>query len=294
MEYGLLWLWFALASSVISAQNTEMNRKAGQEGFRLNLWRMAISAVIWLPLALLNPWPSLTEHGMFYFAAAGSGVGMIIGFTIQNDLARSHNSRVAVLHMPLKALLVFMLWGLFNATAREHYFSNPQKVVGILICLGVMAAALFAFRRNDASWSSLKAVLPIVGIYGAFDIFAKVSMPPGDFQANLIIFLCVMSLSSVAASVLYLPWRPQPKLPLFHPKLMRAGGWAALGGMLNQTCFFAALLLGPSPAYVSMVALLTPVWLLAYHRLMHIPDNASPLAGTVVVIAAMVLMWLVA
>jgi drug/metabolite transporter (DMT)-like permease len=294
MEGGLVWLWLALFSSLISAQNTEMNRKAGQEGFRLNLWRMGISSCFWLPLALLQPWPSITEHAMYYFAAVGSGVGLIIGFTIQTELSLHHNSRVAVLHMPLKALLVFLIWALFNPEARVHYFENIERTLGILACLTIMAGALFAFRRNDVSWYSFKAVLPIVGIYGAFDIFTKLTMPPGNFQANLIVFLFVMTFSSVVASLLYLPWRPRPELPLMHPKLMRAGGWAAVGGTINQTCFFGALLLGPSPAYVSMVALLTPVWLLAYHRIAGIKDDASPVAGMFVVVAAMILMWLVA
>lgn len=291
-----MWLWLALASSVISAQNTEMNRKAGQEGFRLNLWRMGLASCFWLPLALLHDsWPRFTDDFLFYFAAAGSGVGLIIGFTITNDLARKHNSRVAVLHMPLKALLVFILWATFMPEARAGYFSNPEKAIGILLCLGVIGAALMNFRRNDASWSTFIAVLPIVGIYGAFDIFSRLGMPAdGDFLAHLIIFMCVMSVSSFVASLLYLPWRPKPELPLFHRKLVHAAGWASIGGILNQTCFFAALLLGPSPAYVSMIVLLTPVWLLVYHRLAHIKDDASPYAGTVVVIAAMVLMYLVA
>jgi hypothetical protein len=296
MTGGLLWLWLALASSVISAQNTEMNRRAKQEGFRLNLWRMGLASCFWLPLAVMHDsWPSLNEDFLFYFAAVGSGMGLIIGFTITNDLAMKHNSRVAVLHMPLKALFVFLMWALFMPEARADYFSNPEKTIGILACLFVIGLALMNFRRNDASWETFIAVLPIVGIYGAFDIFSRLGMPHGgDFLAHFIVFMCVMSASSFVASLCFLPWRPKPELPLMHPKLVRAAGWAAIGGVMNQTCFFAALLLGPSPAYVSMIVLLTPVWLLVYHRIAKIKDDASPYAGTVIVLAAMVLMYLVA
>ncbi|MCA3243772.1 MAG: hypothetical protein INF43_00510 [Alphaproteobacteria bacterium] len=289
-----LWLWLALASSLISAQNVEMNRRAKQEGFRLNLWRMGLSAMFWLPLALLQPWPSLAEFWPFYLAAAASGMALIVGFTIQNDLALQHNGRVAVLHMPLKAVVVFLLWALCMPEARAHYFENWATTLGVMLCLGVMAGALFAFRKNDISWASLQAVLPIVGLYAAADIFTRLTMPTADLQSTLIVFLFVMTSSSVVASLLYLPWRPRPELSLTHPKLVQAAGWAAVGGTLNQVCFFAALILGPSPAYVSMVALLTPVWLLFYHRIKGIPDNASPLAGTALVLAAVVLMYLVA
>jgi hypothetical protein len=286
-----LWLLLALASSVLSAQNVEMNRRAKQEGFRLNLWRMGLSAIFWAPLALLQPWP---ESPLFYVSAIFGGVALIVGFTIQNDLALRHNGRVAILHMPLKAVLVFVLWGLLDSTARSHYFHNPGTVALIVACLVVMAVALFSFRRHDVSWHSLQAVLPIVGLYAAGDILTRLAMTPAAIQSELVVFLFVMTLTSAAVSLLYLPWRPRPELPLVHPKLLRAAGWAAFGGTLNQACFFAALVLGPSPAYVSMVGLLAPVWLLAYHRVARIKDDASPLAGTLVVLAAMVLMYLVA
>jgi hypothetical protein len=289
-----LWLWLALASSIISAQNVEMNRRAKQEGFRLNLWRMGLSALFWLPLALLQPWPDLAVHWEFYLAAVLSGMALIVGFTIQNDLALQHNGRVAVLHMPLKAVAVFLLWALCMPEARAHYFENWAMTLGVMVCLIIMGGALFAFRKNDVSWASLKAVLPIVGLYAAADIYTRLTMPTADLQSTLIVFLFVMTASSVAASVLYLPWRPKPELSLTHPKLVRAAGWAAVGGTLNQVCFFSALMLGPSPAYVSMVALLTPVWLLAYHRVKGIKDDASPVAGTALVLAAVVLMYLVA
>jgi hypothetical protein len=289
-----LWLWLALASSLISAQNVEMNRRAKQEGFRLNLWRMGLSSLFWLPLALLQPWPIFTHHWLFYLAAAASGIALIVGFTIQNDLAQRHNGRVAVIHMPLKAVVVFLLWAICMPEARAHYFENLAMTLGVLGCLSVMAAALMAFRKNDISWHSLQAVLPIVGLYAASDIFTRLTMPTADLQSSLIVFLFVMTLSSVVASLLWWPWRPRPELSLTHPKLVRAAGWAAVGGTLNQACFFSALMLGPSPAYVSMVALLTPVWLLMYHRVKGIPDNASPLAGTALVLAAIVLMYLVA
>ncbi len=291
LSFPAVWLILALLSSLLSAQNVEMNRRARQEGFRLNLWRMALSALFWGPLALLQPWPDDT---LFYVAAVFSGVAMIIGFTIQNDLAVRHNGRIAILHMPLKAVFVFMLWGILDAQARDHYFSNPGIVVGILVCLAVMVTALFAFRRHDVSWTSLRAVMPIVGLYGAGDILSRLAITPHDLQSQLIVFLFVMTATSAVVSLLYLPWRPRPDLPLVHPNLMRAAGWAAFGGTLNQVCFFGALVLGPSPAYVSMVALLAPVWLLFYHRMAHIKDDASPLAGTVVVVTAIVLMWLVA
>lgn len=285
---GGLWILAALASSLLSAQNVEMNRRARQEGFRLNLWRMALSAVFWLPLALLQQqWPS---NPMFYVVAACSGVAMIVGFTIQNDLALKHNGRVAILHMPLKAMVVFVAWMLISGQARSHLFDQPLHVLGVVVAMALMVGALYTFRRHDVSWSSFKAVLPIVGLYALGDVLVRVTLDATVLSQQLVVFLFVLSATSATVSALLLPWRPQPSLPLVTPSLVRAGGWAAFGSTMNQVCFFTALVLGPSPAYVSMVALLAPVWLLAYHRLAGIRDDASPVAGTVVVLAAILLM----
>ncbi|MBI1309092.1 MAG: hypothetical protein GC129_04465 [Proteobacteria bacterium] len=288
---GALWVLAALGSSIMTAQNVEMNRRAGQEGFRLNMWRMMLSAIFWLPLALLQNWPG---EPMFYIAAIFGGAAMIVGFTITQDLAQKHNGRVAVLHMPLKAMAVFAVWFVLSAHAREHLMTQPLKIFGIAVCMVTMMVALLSFRRHDVSWSSLKAVLPIVVLYGAGDIMARLVVNRDLLSDQLVIYLFMVSLSSASFSAMLLPWRPKRELPLVTPSLMRAAGWAAFGSTLNQVLFFTALVLGPSPAYVSMLALLAPVWLLAYHKLAGVKDDASPLAGTVVVGVAIILMVLAA
>jgi hypothetical protein len=286
-----LWLVLAVASSLLSAQNVETNRRAKQEGFRLNFWRMSIAALFWLPLTLLEKWPTDLA---FYAAGIFGGMAIILGFTIQNDLANRHNGRVAIIHMPLKAVLVFALWAMFDPIAREHVFHNPLITVGVVAALATMVFALAEFRKNDVSWSSFRAVLPIVVVYAFGDIFARLTITPDQLHARLVIFLFLVAASSAIGSLLMWPWRPKPELPLYTPKLMKDAVRAAMGSTANQVCFFMALVLGPSPAYVSMVALMAPVWLLGYHRWAGIKDDANPLAGTIVVAAAILLMFIVA
>ena len=285
-----LWLLLALVSSGLTAQNVEMNRKARQEGFRLNFWRMLIAAAFWLPLSLLEQWPM---EWAFYGAAMFGGVAMIIGFTIQNELANKHNGRVAILHGPLKAVFVFVLWAMIDPVARAHVLAAPLVTLGVVGCLGTMVLALAQFRRNDVSWNSFRAVLPIVVLYGMGDILARLAITPDVLQDRLVVFLFVVAATSCTVSLLIWPWRPKPELPMVDKKLMKDAFRAALGGMANQVCFFMALVLGPSPAYVSMVVLLAPVWLLVYHRWAGIKDDANPVAGTLLVFAAVVLMVLV-
>lgn len=215
---------------------------------------------------------------------------MIVGFTIQTDLAVKHNGRVAILHMPLKALLVFVVWMVVSSDARNHLLQNPLHVAGVATALCVMVVALYSFRRHDVSWSSFKAVLPIVILYGAGDILTRLTLDPAELQSQIIVFLFILTSTSAIVSALLLPWRPQPALPLVTPTLLRHGGWAAFGATLNQLCFFYCPGAWPQPRLCEYGCLIGPVWLLVYHRIAKIRDDASPIAGTIVVMAAVLLM----
>jgi hypothetical protein len=136
-------------------------------------------------------------------------------------------------------------------------------------------------------------VLPIVLIYGTGDILAKLHVSTDGLLPQLVVFLCVMNMTGFGVSLLLLPLRPKHDQPLLNRPLAKAGVRAALGSNVNQLCFFVSMLLAPNPAYPSMILLLIPVWLLVYHRLAKIPDDASPVAGTMMVVAAIVLMVLV-
>ncbi|RYG59416.1 MAG: hypothetical protein EON60_10505 [Alphaproteobacteria bacterium] len=291
MNTSWLWLVLALASSLLTAQNVEVNRRARQEGFRLNFWRMLMAACFWLPLSLLEKWPL---EWTFYGAAMFGGVAMIIGFTIQNELANKHNGRIAILHGPIKAVFVFILWAMIDPIARAHVLQAPLVTIGVVGCLATMVLALAQFRKNDVSWTSFRAVLPIVVLYGMGDVLARLAITPDVLHERLVVFLFVVAATSSIVSLLIWPWRPKPELPMVDRKLIKDSFRAAAGGMANQVCFFMALVLGPSPAYVSMVVLLAPVWLLIYHRWAGIKDDANPIAGTLLVFAAVVLMVLVA
>ena len=286
-----LWLVLALASSLLTAQNVESNRRAKQDGFRLNFWRMTMASCFWLPLALLEKWPT---NWLFYGAAMFGGVAMIIGFTIQNNLATKHNGRVAILHGPMKAVVVFMLWACIDQNARDHLFARPLITIGVVACLATMVLALAQFRKNDVSWSSFQAVLPIVVVYAMADLLARLSIAPDVLHERLVVFLFVVALTSASVSLLIWPWRPNPQIPFISKPLIRHSVRAALTSMANQVCFFIALVTGPSPAYVSLIGLLAPVWLLVYHRVAGVKDDANPMAGTMLVLVAIILMVLVA
>jgi drug/metabolite transporter (DMT)-like permease len=283
----LLWLPAALGSSVMTAANAELNRRHQQEGFRLNFWRTLMAMLVWAPLALVQPWPA--DVG-FYAAAVFGGLSMILGNLICNHLSARHNGRVAILYMPVKTMLVFVAWGVVDPLARSHLMERPLATLAVLLCFAIMVIALNAMRRNDASLKVLKLVLPVAVLYGFSDLFSRLVVTPDSLASRLEIYFFIASTVSAGVSLLLFPFRPEREKPWLSRPLLKAGALAAFQSVINQACFFVALVLGPNPAYVSMVVLLAPLWLMGYHRLRGVPDDASPVAGMILAIAAMMLL----
>ncbi len=284
----MIWLAAAIASSMLAANNAENNRRFQQEGFRLNLWRTSLITLFWAPLAMIMPWPT---DWHFYAAAVFGGVGMIVGNKVQADLSAKHNGRVAILHMPVKALFVYVAWLVIDPTARAHLLASPEVAVIGLLCFTVMVMALNAMRGNDASWDALRTMLPVVMFYGLGDIFTKFVIPPEEIGTRLVIYLLLMTAISALSSLAVWPWRPRPEVPFYSKRMLEAAAWAASSSALNHVCFMIGLIFAPNPAYASMISLLAPVWLLVYHRVKGIRDDAKPTAGLVLVGAAIVLIW---
>lgn len=275
----------ALGNSLLSAANAEVNRKFQQEPFRLNMVRTGLAALMWLPLVLIQTWPTGQE---FYVAAMFSGLVITYGNIVLNGLSAKLNGRVAVLHIPMKAMVIFAVWPLVDHDAWVHITQEqPWQMATGLMFFAIMVASINAMRKNDASWAAMKSLGPVIVFYTAADIVARLQLQNSpDFSSKLIVYIFISMLVSTVFSAMMLPWRPHPERPILNHKLMQAAGWAAIITMFNHVCFFMGLALAPNPAYVSMIALLAPMWLLVYHRVMGIPDNASPWAGAILVLAS--------
>ncbi|MCP5405507.1 MAG: hypothetical protein H6922_04725 [Pseudomonadaceae bacterium] len=281
----MVWIFAALAHSLLAAANAEINRIFQQEPFRLNLVRTTLASLIWLPVALVQPWP--TEQ-MFYITAVFSGVAIVFGNLVLNDLSRRMCGRVAALHIPLKAILVLLAWPLVDEAAMQHLLhEEPWQMVTGLMFFGIMVAALNAMRRNDASWGALKVLLPVILFYTFADIAARLQLQGENFGQLLVVYLFVAMSVSAVFSILLLPFRPNPEKPLVSKKLFQAAGWAAAITMTNHICFFIGLTLAPNPAFVSMLGLMAPAWLMLYHRIFNIKDDANPWAGLVLVLGSL-------
>lgn len=279
----MLWLATALAHSVVTAHNADINRRYRQDGYRLNTLRSLLASLLWLPFLLISPWP---DSPFFYAVAIFSGVSMSVTFTIGSNLAAKHNGRVAILHVPLAGVLVFLAWLIISAPARAHFVAEPGDAVVAVLAVIIMVFSLAHMRRHDVSWQIFLHILPKVFLAATATILTRLALPADELYDRLPIFLFLSFFTCTACGALIYPWRPQADKPFFTRNLVKASSLSAIGGSINHMLFVIAVAYAPNPAYVNLIALLTPVWLMMYHKAKGIPDNANPFAGFILILGA--------
>ena len=82
----------------------------------------------------------------------------------------------------------------------------------------------------------------------------------------------------------------QNKTKLISSTIMRASGSVALFHPVSWVFVCLAIILTPNPAYVSVITGLAPIWFMVYYRLKGIKDDASPMAGMFMAVAAIIVL----
>lgn len=278
----MLWVLAAVLLSINAAAFVEANRYFKQDGFRLNFWRTLVATVLLLPTLPFLHWP---KPGLFYPMAVLTGVVIIISTTVRFNLAAKQNGRVTTLWQPLAVLVSFALW-IASDTASFHQFTqNPLQTALILLCFAITFGGMFLIRQNDASWKAFVIVAPLGLLHGVADTLAKHALVGIDMIYTGYTYVFISFLTSTVCSAFLLAWRRNNRA-LCPPGMLRAAGVLGILGLIGFYVWLLALSLAPSPAYVTMISMLTPVWLLIYHKLSGYKDDANPWAGLVMLTAA--------
>ncbi len=278
------WLW-ALIASGFYAIFLDFNRRWKMEPVLLNAWRALTMAVVLAPITLFMEWPT---HPLFYGAAVFLGVALFIGINVQFWMAKKHNGRVAALTLPIEVVGMFALWLVIDDAQRQALFAQPMVLAAVVGIFVVMTAALLRFRSNDITRDLVPIILFLGAIFVVMNVLVKAGLATASepFGAVAVITL----VQSAVFAVLSFGWQLVKKQPMWEPKLVKAVPGLAGVHLAYSLCLNMGFFYTPNPGYIAVFILLAPVWLLFYHKLAGIPDSASPVAGTVLVVAAMVLL----
>ncbi len=286
------WMFFALIGSLFQAAFIETNRIFKADARLLNFWHVVMVLVLFIPLIPYMTWPA---DRMFYALALMISVGMALSMQVLFALARNHNGRVSSMYMPLEVVFTYGLWFTFYPEAMDAYRGHEYLQTGVFLAFCLFSISLLLIRRSDIGWSAFMAVIPVAIFFALRGVFSKIALDGAGLDVisysltfTFVVYLGILPLSAALVKVNGGFDRMAPFPPI------KAGFVCALFALLSFVFYVIGVTQAANPAYVTMIFMMVPVWLLILHIMTGVKDDASPWAGTVMIAGAMVLIWFVA
>ena len=279
------WYIYALIASLLAATIMQVNRHFKVDGLSLSCTRSFWAFLFLFPTVFwMHSFPTAS---LFYIIAAGCGMLAVLADRVIFNAAAINGARLATLFQAVKIILAFFLWLAIDAASRAYLLENTHIAGGVVLCLAGSIIALNMLRHNDASWQALKYVFP-AGVYlTLYDIFIKTAIGEDGGYDKAILFALCSFISSFVFALLLVMWRQYKKEVRFLEGPIIIAG-AVMGVVFALVIPFVGLALAgsPNPAYVSSILLLSIVWIMAYHKVMRIPDEGSVWAALLFILSA--------
>lgn len=284
----MTWFFLAIAMAIGTAGIRVVNQTYRINGLYLVVFSRFILLMATLPLALAWPWP---ESPYFYLSTLATvPLVFYLDQRVFNLCAEFGGGPVSRLE-PMNHVLTFLIWGLAQMMIVGFSFDAPIRTA--IIFASIAGCCLFAFemRRGEISAQVLKSMVPVIFVMTVTVIFSKLAMDftdrPGDVA--IYIFLQSVLLCLVGAGYFTLG-RKWPKPKDLTPSFYKAIGLVAIFALVHMGFKSSAFRVVDNPAYVTVLDLTAPLWILLYNRLSHYPDNIKVLPGLGIVVCVAVLL----
>ncbi len=287
------WPIYGLLTSFSMALFFLVNQHFHLKASTLMLWRGFGVAVIFLPLALLVPWP---QDPVFYWlmVAQSIAVGVHDRFTIESS--SRFGAGVTSRLLPIGVWLTFAIWLVLKPSYREDLFSNDLKAFGVIAALSVAVAAMLFIRKDYVSKQAIIYLAPAIFLLGIIDALNKAVIDASGhpiYGAIVYGFLLGVGIGIVTIITrLVIENRTIDIKEMFDKKAIK-GGLIISGIVLVVTINKGiAMFYTPNPAYVGLIILAAPIWIAGYNKITGHKDKSNLWAGMLFVLSAVLLVLL--
>lgn len=291
----MLWILISLAMLLISCLMADWNRTHQKDPVTLNFQRTSLISVFLLPCFFVCEWP--LEYSFYISAIILGGVSWIAA-VVTFDLSRKFNGRIASISQSVSFVFTYIGWLAVDASTREHLTAEPLKagvsMLLVVFCLISLVNMRQPFRKTDKSKGYLLPTLFVAFITSSVVILGKTILPNNTsaellsqvMVLSFVIFIVQTVLSGL--SIFYQKYIKK-KCVVFEDIPLKSIGYLSFLGVMGCITSWAAVALSPNPAYVKAIGMTVPVFILVFHKIKGIEDNANPVAGTVLVISVTIL-----
>ncbi len=280
------WIEYGLLHSLFRAGFAEASRVYRVDPLILSFWHALFGCLILLPLLPFMVWP---EDGRFYFAAGVIALIMAVGTMIQLNLAAQKSGRVSSIYMPLEAVAAFAIWVAVTPSAFVSFVQDPRATAGVVTAFAIACVAMMKIRSQDISFKTFSVVAPVGVTYAVAGVVTKLVMPEHDVIPTAMAYVLVTFAVTTAVMGIVLLVKRRDDEKVFEGRALRAGIVTGALATIAYSTFIGSVALAPNPGYVSLIAMLLPVWMMMFHKMIRLDDKASPGAAVAMVAAVIIL-----
>lgn len=243
----------------------------------LLFWRGFIPFLCLSPFVFTLDWP--TSYWFYVFTIATAFISVYtdkVKFAAPSKFGAAVYSRLA----PAAIWITFFGWFILSERYRSEALSDWSQVLLTFAAIAVSYFSTLRLRKQcHISWAAFKFVLPAVVLSGCVAILNKFAMEASGFWSGIILYAWIQSIIIPLLAVSKEIARGGTFTSYIEPQLMRVG--FMIGGLfvaLNITKNIA-ITGAANPAYVVLIGLSQPVWIMLWNILKGREDKSDKVAG---------------
>ncbi|NQZ14472.1 MAG: hypothetical protein HRT94_06600 [Alphaproteobacteria bacterium] len=130
---------------------------------------------------------------------------------------------------------------------------------------------------------------PVGVLYGVVAVLSKYVLDPDQAIMQALAFSLLVYFFMFVFSSAALVAKGKLDRALFSASNIKIGLAISAASVLGYIFIVLAFIWSPNPSFPSVVGSLSPVWIMVYHHIIGVKDDASPIAGLVMIVASILL-----
>lgn len=256
-----MWYLSALLCSILTALYLIFNQYMKMQPALLMVYRGVFLAILLSPFVFVI---SPVGNAAFYILAVIQGC--LVAFMDNRcfAIAKQHGAEIVSSIQPLSLIIIFAVWLILNPTQIILFAENPYLMLGIVLSVLGITAAVLALATDTDTLSVFKKFWWLIPGVSAIDILNKQIMTECGTEvfAGLYYYTLVVSFVAGICNLLVVLKNKQNLKEIFRLPVLSKGIVIILIILLSMFSKNYAMYMSQNPAYVSSIILLAPVWVM--------------------------------
>lgn len=289
----LSWVGLSSGSAITAAIMPIMHEKIRAERLSMLFWLRLVMLIISLPILCFVGWPTdATFYIATFVTACIWAYADLSSFRATEEFGTGAVTRL----IPLNIIVTFCMWLVVQPNVLHSYLQNPWPSLGVIVSL--IGAVYFAMRLQNypVSRPVIRALGPVILMSGVGVVFAKLALdhvgPGATIHSGVFGYMVVQAFFMILIfGGLEAIWQPVPRAVFTGRVAIQTGLMMGINSVAHMIFKGYAYQLVANPAYVSVIILTTPLWVLLYYKLIKRQDVGDIKAGLAVLGCASALVW---